>query len=238
MINKITLLFLFTLGLLCTVSAQNINFEWDTAIDNGDNVSETINGVTVTVSGIPDLQIIGCGNCFGTTGSFVGSLMMNETSITFTFNEPVSVNSILATDGNGENIDYTFTPIGGDNSVIVASLISGTTPVSLNWTDVTSFTVTSTGSSFGFDDLSIREPSLSINDYTISALKIYPNPVKKTLFLSNIENLISIKTFNSLGQLVMETDKIKIDFSNLDNGIFFLQITTLEGIEVRKILKE
>ena len=235
-LTKLHYFFLYTIS---TLSAQVIEFGWGTAVDNGDNTTETISGVTTTVSGLPGITIAGCLGCLGTTGSFVESVS-NNSSITFTFSEPVKVNSVLAVEGNSGNVDYTFTPTGGSNDVVVASLLSGTATVDLNWLLVTSFTVTSSDATsiFGFDDLSIQNPSLSASDFTINDLKIYPNPVKNSLFLSNIENLITLKVFNSLGQLVIETDNREINFSDLDNGIYFLQIKTLEGTATRKILKE
>lgn len=238
MINKTTLLITFLLFNLNSISAQ-ATFNWDTAIDNGDNVTETISGITATFSGLPDINIVDCGGCYGSTGNLVVSQSTsNGTSVTFTFSEPLQVNSILAIDGNGANIDYTFTPTGGSNSIVVASLISGTLPVSLNWTDVTSFTVTSSGSLFAFDDLSIDSPTLSTENYSLNNAIIYPNPVQDILYISNIKNLKSVKVFNSIGQIVINNKNEILDFSNLTKGIYIIQLITEKGIQTKKLIKK
>lgn len=129
-------------------------FEWETANNSGGTISETVNGIGVTVSGDSSYSLADYGGASGTSGNVIVS-NANRTSITFTFDQPVVVNSILALEGTGANIDYTFTPTGGDNSAVTKSLVSGATTVTLNWSSVTSFTVTSSGSAFGFDNLSV-----------------------------------------------------------------------------------
>ncbi|MEP5341646.1 MAG: T9SS type A sorting domain-containing protein [Algibacter sp.] len=129
-------------------------FEWETAVNNGGTITETINDIEVTVSGDSSYALIDYAGDSSTSGNVVLS-NANRTSITFTFDQAVAVNSILALEGRSTNIDYTFTPTGGANAPVVASLISGATAVKLNWTNVTSFTVTSTGGQFGFDNLSV-----------------------------------------------------------------------------------
>ena len=234
MINKITLLFLLTMS---TLNAQ-ITFEWETAVDNGDNVSETISGITATLSGLPDIDIVNCGGCFGSTNNLVVSqLTTNGTSVTFTFSEPSEVTSILAIDGNGSSIDYTFTPTGGSNSAVVASLISGSASVNLNWTDVTSFTITSSGSLFGFDNLVVNS-SLSTPDYSVEAINIFPNPVENILHIENSININSLNVFNQIGQLVIESKNKKLDFSNLSKGLYILSLETETGIITKKIVKK
>jgi hypothetical protein len=81
--------------------------------------------------------------------------------------------------------------------------------------------------------------TLNIEDQEFDAIiNIYPNPVQDFLYLVNVENLKSIKIYNSLGQLVIETKEEKIDFSNLINGIYFVQINTEKGIKTNKVIKK
>lgn len=126
-----------------------------------EEVSETIDGITVTVSnGSLNLRNIG-----GTDGSSGNVVISNnlQSSITFSFNKPVMVSSILALSGNNIAIEYTFTPAGGNNSAVTKFLNEGdevaTASVNLNWTYVTSFTVTSRLSLYGFDNLKVIDPA-------------------------------------------------------------------------------
>lgn len=137
-----------------TVRAQTI-FGWETATDTGATITETINDITVTLSGDPDLELFS-GNGFGGTSGDVALTQNTITSVTFTFDQPIVVNSIIPIDANGTNVDYIFTPTGGSNVPVTTSLILGEAPtVNLNWVNVTSFTVTASGAAFGFDDLSV-----------------------------------------------------------------------------------
>jgi hypothetical protein len=60
------------------------------------------------------------------------------------------------------------------------------------------------------------------------AFSIYPIPVKEVLTIENIENNLSVKVFNMLGQLVYEgksaDKKVKIDTQNLAVGQYILII--------------
>ena len=236
MINKITLLLIIFIS-ISTLNAQ-ITFEWETAIDNGDNVSETIDGITATLSGLPDIDIVDCGGCFGSTNNLVVSQGTTDgTSVIFTFSEPINVNSILAIDGNGNDIDYMFTPSGGNNDIVTASLISGSISVTLNWIDVTSITITSTGSLFGFDNLEI-DNTLSIDNFTVENINIYPNPVENVLNIDSAKNLKSIKVFDTVGQLVSEGGNKKIDLTKLTAGFYLVRIQFENGFITKKIIKK
>lgn len=220
------------------ITAQT-TFEWETATDNGDNVTEIIDGITATFSGLPDITIADCDGCFGSTNNLVVSDgTTNGMNVTFTFSEPVIVNSILAIDGNSANIDYTFTPTGGTNSTVIASLIDGSLSVDLNWTEITSFTVSSYGSLFGFDNLYINDESLSNSDFEISNIIFFPNPVRDVLFLQNKEGLLKVSVYNNLGQLILETNQSKINFESVAKGTYYLKIQTTEGLQNVKIVKE
>ena len=143
---------------LSFLNAQT-TFNWDTAaIDNGDNVTETIDCITATFTGpTTETTIENVAGFGGSSGNIVliSSAQSSSTAVTFSFSEAVDITSILAIEGNSANIDYTFTPTGGTNSSITASLTSGFASVTLNWSDVTSFIVSSTGAWYGFDNLVI-----------------------------------------------------------------------------------
>ncbi|MCH2196930.1 T9SS type A sorting domain-containing protein [Kordia sp.] len=141
----------------------------------------------------------------------------------------------MAIEGNGITIDYTFTPVGGSNSPDVATLISGSALVNLNWSDVTSFTVTSSsGSLFGFDNLVVNN-TFATPDFSMEAINISPNPVENILFIENATDIKSINVFNKIGQLVFERKNEKLDFNNLPNGLYFLKLETETGITTKKI---
>ncbi|MGJ8734783.1 MAG: hypothetical protein ACSHW4_16625, partial [Cellulophaga sp.] len=212
-----------------------IIFEWETATENGDpfhgvnyeSITETIDEVEVTVSGLnligdPTLSL----NDFGGTSNFV--ISGTTTSVTFTFDhdQPIGVNSIVAWDIAGEDVDVTFTPTGGTNTPVTVSLVGGVAPsgftINLNWMDITSFTVTTiTGANFGFGDLSVyTEETLSTDDYRPQSENViaYPNPVEHMLYIKNVLDLKSVKVYNSLGQQVLQSKVDNINMSQLSKG--------------------
>lgn len=80
---------------------------------------------------------------------------------------------------------------------------------------------------------------VSLNNPVASEeLTVYPNPVQNTLSIENITDLKSIRIYDNIGKLILETQETKIDFDKLTKGIYLVQIYTDNGIETRKIVKE
>ena len=235
-----------------SVTPPSTIFEFETAVDHGNYVTETIDGITVIfkndyITDDGNTSISTWVDLGGQSGNGAGSGSSN--SVTFTFNQPVNVNSILAFNANTTtDRDFIFTPTGGSNSVVMVSTIGGFvdgiegTHTDLNWSDVTSFTVTTTAAellaNFSFDFLSVG-PTLSVTDeYTVQKVKVYPNPVEHILYIKNISNLKSINVYNNLGQLVLQSKKETIDVSHLSKGMYFVQIHTDYGTETKRIIKK
>jgi hypothetical protein len=72
----------------------------------------------------------------------------------------------------------------------------------------------------------------------------YPNPVKKTLYLENLEGAESISIINTTGQRLINLNKIqlstaRIDVSALTSGVYMISVYDKDGnATVRKFLKE
>ncbi len=143
---------------------NSITFNWDTApIEDGSGVvTETINGITVTVSTSASVGHFRLSNTDGSIGNVVLSYH-KETSITFTFNKPVMVTSILALARPNLPIEFTFTPSDDTNAIVKKVLIRGenvaSASVILNWSLVSSFTVSSLETLYGFDHLIVVDPA-------------------------------------------------------------------------------
>lgn len=257
--NKIT--FLFTFLFLGYLNAQT-TFNWDTEdvsmnnSNNGDPVTQTIKGVVLTFTGATNTGYGPFGNYGGSTDNVVSSSLappdeqINLSSVSFSFSEAADVLSIQAIDynalyesefnSNPTNVDFTFTPIGGSNSPITATLTNGYGNVALNWTDVTSFTVSRTdnvGTVFMFDNIVATNETLSANNFETENISVYPNPSKDFLYVENISNLKSVKIYNGLGQLVLDTNKSEINVSGLNKGLYILSISTDSGMVNKKIVK-
>ncbi|MFD2824721.1 FG-GAP-like repeat-containing protein [Lacinutrix iliipiscaria] len=89
-------------------------------------------------------------------------------------------------------------------------------------------------------------PQLSIDEFESSnRIKIYPNPVKNTLFLETntfLDNSIfNVEIVSILGQkqrVAYQNKSNKINVSNFSNGLYFLKLTTSNGQIIQKFIKE
>ena len=151
------IIFAFLIGEFTEGYAQT--FTWETATDNGATVSETVSGITVTVStgDAGGISVADVGGFGGSSGKMVYGTNTGLVSITLTFSTTVNILTVYAIESGGNPETWTYTPTGGTNSDVVDALTAseGHT-VNLNWTGVTSFTVTTNISSngdFGFDDI-------------------------------------------------------------------------------------
>ena len=219
-------------------------FGWETATASGDTTTETVDGIMLTLTndnvGAGMTIPTNWGGWMGTTDNVVNS--GSTTSVTFTFDQPVDINSILPLEANTASKDYTFTPTGGSNSPVVVSLVGGAAPggdVNLNWTNITSFTVTAPSlSNMAFDNLSVSLVTLSVIESNVQSVKVFPNPVENILYIKNVSDLKFIDVYNNLGQLVLQSETNTIGVSHLSKGMYFLQIHTSQGIETKRIIKK
>ena len=73
-------------------------------------------------------------------------------------------------------------------------------------------------------------------------IRVYPNPSKGKILIQNLSNSITqnISVRNSLGNLVKVFENnnslISIDLSNLENGIYFIEINSSIGKRIEKII--
>ena len=96
-----------------------------------------------------------------------------------------------------------------------------------------------------FNKTDIKFNAISVNDITLesdniieSNFEIYPNPASDKISIIGIENIKSIKIFNSLGALVKHTkNATNIDVSELSRGVHFLQVDN-GNIMTKKFIKK
>jgi len=78
--------------------------------------------------------------------------------------------------------------------------------------------------------------TLSTEDRLLEKFAIFPNPVEDILNLKNYKNDTTIKIYNSIGKLVLETDtKKQINVSKLKSGLYLIKIGNKE---ISKFLKK
>lgn len=75
--------------------------------------------------------------------------------------------------------------------------------------------------------------TLSVSEFEISNISIFPNPAKKSITIKNIKKEYTVEVFNLIGQKVMDSNispnNNKIDVSNISNGAYILKLKDYSG---------
>jgi hypothetical protein len=79
---------------------------------------------------------------------------------------------------------------------------------------------------------------VGISDELKSTLRIQPNPADEFITVVSDYFIQNIKIYNQSGQLMLETEKSKIDISELATGVYFLIVESENGIEKGVFIKE
>jgi len=83
---------------------------------------------------------------------------------------------------------------------------------------------------------------LGVNDFDLSKLKYYPNPVSDQLTITYTEVITNVEVFDLNGRMVMkrnfDKETVQLDFSTLSSGTYMLNIKTNENSQFIKIVRK
>lgn len=82
--------------------------------------------------------------------------------------------------------------------------------------------------------------NLSINDFNENRVGAYPNPVENILEINTNSKILNKSIYTIENKLIIEikNNSKSLDFSNLQSGIYFLNVETVKGNEIIKIIKK
>ena len=86
--------------------------------------------------------------------------------------------------------------------------------------------------------------SLSVNDYNLTGISIYPNPTSGELTIRSKSVINTIEIFDINGRLLSSEQvsnsqfEYQLDVSKLSQGVYFLEIQSNERKEIRKFIKK
>lgn len=82
--------------------------------------------------------------------------------------------------------------------------------------------------------------NLAINTFEESTIRIYPNPVTDILVVSDLNefDIKNISIYSSSGEKLKETNVSRIDLSDFASGIYFVKISTKNGMSTRLVIKK
>ncbi len=91
--------------------------------------------------------------------------------------------------------------------------------------------------------VSAHSSTLSIIDLDVNSnFTYYPNPVKSTLNLKSQSNIQNVSIYNMLGQEVLRTSPntliSEVDMASLQTGAYFVKVSTEDGTESIRVLKQ
>lgn len=92
------------------------------------------------------------------------------------------------------------------------------------------------------DILTPTNVSTGITPTTISDLNIYPNPAKDVIQFNSLGKVSSVKIYDLQGKLILvkqpqSSGTITIDITDIENGLYLIQINTETGVKIGKFIK-
>ena len=84
----------------------------------------------------------------------------------------------------------------------------------------------------------VNSSGLYIENVTYSLLKIFPNPVKNSLYISGDTSSYNIKIYSLLGQLVMAASNVdEVDVSSFAKGVYLIKISNENSTTTKRFIK-
>jgi hypothetical protein len=89
------------------------------------------------------------------------------------------------------------------------------------------------------DTITINFPAVGINELT-NTISLYPNPANDVVNIVSSNDIKSIEVINYVGQTIYKNNSVnlkitKLDVASFNSGVYFVRITTTEGIKTSKI---
>lgn len=213
------------------INVNNLNISDLTGIEAFINLTELLcrnnSGLTnVDVSNNTQLTLLGLNNNNLTSLDVSNNSLLTE--LYCANNQLTSLNLANGNNGSLVQMDACCNSNGTTmNTLDCIQIDSGFTPPSSGWQKETT------------TSYSDNCASLSINDFTIQNISIYPNPVSNTLNIQLEDTLEKVEVYSILGAKVMEHKNSSIHVSKLASGMYLLKVYTEEGkVGVKRFIKQ
>jgi hypothetical protein len=84
----------------------------------------------------------------------------------------------------------------------------------------------------------VNSSGLFVENMAYSLIKIFPNPVKNTLYISGNSSNYSIKVYSLLGQLVIAASNVnEVDVSSFTKGVYLIKISDENSTTTKRFIK-
>ncbi len=215
---------------------------------SGGVFSASPSGLTINSnSGLIDLSTSTAGSYTVTNDiAAVGSCAASSETFTVVVNALPNVTLAALTDVCIYHNAFTLTggaPTGGSysgtgvtaGSFNPATAGLGTKTITYSYTDANNCSNTATNTI-------LVDECLGLEDNTLSAVSVYPNPTDGKLTLSGLSEETAFKVISISGQVVLNGNVSNtadtIDLSRFENGIYVIQLTQGQAIQTIRIVKK
>lgn len=161
------------------------------------------------------------------------------------FNDEMSISMGFSTLLD-EELSYTISSLDKEGDLIsnaTVYLIDNLVGTTTNMNEE-NYTFTSTAGTFNNRFIIIFQNNpLGVDDVTLSSISIYPNPADGIINVNSPHAIISnIEIIDVRGRILekINTDKlnnIQVDLSSYGNAIYFVKVTTENGIKTKRVIK-
>lgn len=154
---------------------------------------------------------------------------------------------------NGTVLEYTY-EIGTEEAIVTGSWTQVSIPMSyftnlgfsshsfFQWKFEAFMQVVTDPGIVYVDNIILTQNPLSIDNVEKLEVKIYPNPTISNWILNTNSRIVEIEIFDILGKIVKtlnpDTTEVVIDGTAFQNGLYFANIRTLDGISTLKLIKK
>lgn len=242
--NSVTL---SNLTLSTNAAGANITYQWLNCDDNTILLGNTNSSFTATTNGNYAV-VVTDNSCRVDTSacSYVAVIVLVNTINV----QSETGDSTISTLGGTLQMEATVLPINADDMTYAWSVVSGTGSALLSasglLTAVTGGTVIVTATAndasgmVGSKTITISNQSVGITESSFEALTVYPNPTNGILNIDTEENIESVKIIDYTGKTVKIFDgkNTQIDISDINNGIYIVEIANTQKKSIIKLLKK
>jgi hypothetical protein len=174
-------------------------------------------------------------------GAFFSALPISGTNTLIGYTPQINEQLILTDTVNWIKISASFIAQGGEEFLTIGNFFYDYQTQFLQ----TNNDSTLNGTGYYIDDvLLIDSTGLGIKEIQPNEFELYPNPASTLITIKTIEHLKlnTIKIYTILGELVSQKNSkqelVEIDISSFEEGLYFVQIQTENGVVVRKFMKQ
>jgi len=87
-----------------------------------------------------------------------------------------------------------------------------------------------------------RWNSLSVNDYNLNQIALYPNPLRGNTLYINTKSTLSVEIFNIMGKSIINqnisSNNNTINVEYLNNGVYFIKLSNEFNTVIKKLIKK